>query len=142
MEKIGITVKIRSVSGIQLKNQIVPNREFSVLLTSQVLNPDPDQYVLWHTTQTQESNVSGVALAALDKLLEDGRETLDQSVRAARYQEFTRLLLDASPAIFLYYPNYEWVYSQRITNVNIKNFLEPVDRFENVDDWVINRPLW
>ena len=141
-EKVGAEVAVNIVAGQELKNQIVPNRSFSVLLTSQLLNPDPDQYVLWHTTQTTEANVSGITSPKLDKLLEDGRKNLDEKVRREKYQEFARLLLDEAPAIFLYYPRYVWVHSNRITQVDLKNFLEPQDRFAQADSWVINRPIW
>lgn len=140
-EKLGIEVNINYVSGRVLKEQIVPNRSFTVLLSSQQLNPDPDQYVLWHTTQTREANVSGIAQPKLDKLLEDGRRNLDTKVRDEKYQEFTRLMLDEAPAVFLYYPNYTWVYSNRIKNIDLKNFLEPSDRFQSIDKWEIKKPL-
>ncbi len=141
-KKIGALVHIKVVSTVDFKTSVVPNRSFDVLLTSQILAPDPDQYVLWHSTQTQESNISGIALAKLDKLLEDGRRSLDQSIRDDRYQEFTRLLLDESPAVFLYYPNYTWVYSKRISNVSLKDFVDPANRFANADSWKIERPIW
>lgn len=141
-QKIGASVTVKVVTTNDFKQSVVPNRSFDVLLTSQILTPDPDQYVLWHSTQTQGSNISGIALAKLDKLLEDGRKNLDQNIRNDRYQEFTRLLLDEAPAIFLYYPNYTWVYSKRITNVDLKSFVEPADRFANADRWEIERPLW
>lgn len=140
--KLGIEVSIELISGKELKNQIVPNRTFSILLTSQLLNFDPDQYVLWHTTQIKESNVSGINSPKIDKLLEDGRRTSDPKVRAEKYQEFTRIILDEVPAIFLYYPSYNWLVSKRIENIDITNFRVPKDRFRNSQDWKIKTPLF
>ncbi len=139
--KVGVDAEVIIVSGSELTTKIVPNRDFSILLTSQLLDPDPDQYVLWHTTQTKESNVSGIATAKIDKLLEDGRKTADQKVRSEKYQEFTRILLDEEPAIFLYYPRYVWLVSKRIQNIDLKNFRSSADRFQSIDRWVINKPL-
>jgi peptide/nickel transport system substrate-binding protein len=141
-EQIGAQVRVVAVSGLDLKDKIVPNRQFDILLTSQLLNSDPDQYVLWHTTQREQANVSGIASPKLDKLLEDGRKTLDEKVRAEKYREFTRLLLDEVPAIFLYYPNYSWIYSKKINGIDLNNFVEPEDRFDGADGWEIKRPLW
>lgn len=140
-EKLGILVDIAAVSGSELRDQVVPNRTYNVLLSSLLLNPDPDQYVVWHTTQTQQGNVSGISSPRLDKLLEDARKTLDQKVRAEKYVEFSKFLLDEAPAVFLYYPNYTWVYSERVQNLDFSQFHEPVDRFKSASGWVLKRPL-
>lgn len=140
-EKLGVLVSINAVSGMELKDSIVPSRTFDVLLSSQLLGTDPDQYVLWHTTQVKESNVSGITSPKIDKLLEDGRKSLDPKVRTDKYQEFTRLLSDEAPAIFLYYPNYNWDYSKRVSGVDLTGFTEPETRFDSVKSWQIKVPL-
>ncbi len=140
--KVGVDAKVVIVSGIELKDHIVPNRDFSVLLTSQLLGTDPDQYVLWHTTQIKDSNISGITSPKLDKLLEDGRRTSDPKIRAEKYQEFTRILLDEEPAVFLYYPRYLWLVSKRIENIDLKDFRLPEDRFLSIGKWTIKKPLF
>lgn len=140
-KQIGVDAEVVIISGMELRNQVVPNRDFAILVTSQSLDPDPDQYVLWHTTQTKQANISGIATAKIDKLLEDGRKTLDPKVRAEKYQEFTRIILDESPAIFLYYPQFNWIVSKRIENINLADFHEPIDRFKSIDSWSISKPL-
>lgn len=140
-EKLGIEVTVAAVSGSELKDQIVPNRTYSVLLSSLLLNSDPDQYVIWHTTQVSEGNISGISSPKLDKLLEDARRTLDLKIRSEKYQEFSKHLLDESPAVFLYYPNYNWVYSNRLQGLDLSSFREPVDRFKSTSKWFLRRPL-
>lgn len=141
-EKLGIEVNITAVSGTELKDQIVPKRSYNVLLSTLLLSPDPDQYVVWHTTQSLEGNVSGISSPKLDKLLEDARRTLDPKIRNEKYVEFSKHLLDESPASFLYYPNYTWIYSNRLEKVNFAEFSEPSDRFRSASDWFIKRPLF
>jgi len=41
----------------------------------------------------------------IDKLLEDGRTTIDQKERRLIYFDFQKSLLEELPAIFLYFPN-------------------------------------
>ena len=48
---------------------------------------DPDQYSLWHSTQTS-TNISHLKNARIDKLLEDGRTELDQEIRKKIYLDF------------------------------------------------------
>lgn len=66
---------------------------------------DPDQYSVWHSTQTQ-TNITQYSNPRIDKLLEDGRTTVDINLRKQIYLDFQRFLLEDSPAIFLYYPTF------------------------------------
>jgi len=87
---------------VQVEND-VPST-YQVLLSAQDVPPDPDQYLFWHSTQTQ-TNVTGYVNVKIDKLLEDGRQELDQTKRKAIYVDFQRRLVEDVPAAFLYYPN-------------------------------------
>jgi len=93
--------------------------------------------VLWHSTQVQNSNITGIRSPKLDKLLEDARKTSDTKGRKEQYQLFTTLLLDEAPAVFLYYPEYIWVVSDKVKNVDLEDFYIPVDRFNSYRGWVI-----
>lgn len=64
---------------------------------------DPDQYSVWHTTQTA-TNISKYSNPRNDKLLEDGRVELDHTERKKIYLDFQRFLLEDAPAVFLYHP--------------------------------------
>lgn len=74
---------------------------YQILVTSQSIPPDPDQYPFWHSTQT---NITGYLNVKIDKLLEDGRREMDQTKRKAIYADFQRRLVEDAPAIFLFYP--------------------------------------
>lgn len=90
--------------GVETEIQLIhsPGEEFEALLVSQQIPRDPDQYVLWHSTQV--TNLSRYKSPKLDKLLEDGRKTLNQDDRKEIYQDFQRFLVEDSPAVFLFYP--------------------------------------
>ncbi len=75
---------------------------YQVLLSAQDVPQDPDQYLLWHSTQSQ-TNVTGYMNVKIDKLLEDGRQELDQNKRKTIYADFQRRLVEDAPAVFLYY---------------------------------------
>lgn len=92
---LGLKTEVRVV------NEVPDN--FQVLVSAHDLSPDPDQYVLWHSTQTA-TNITSYANAKIDKLLEDGRQELDQEKRIKIYQDFQKRLVDDVPAVFLYYP--------------------------------------
>ncbi len=75
---------------------------YQVLLSAQDVPPDPDQYPLWHSTQT-ETNITNYANVKIDKLLEDGRQEMDTARRKTIYADFQRYLTEDVPAAFLYY---------------------------------------
>ncbi len=94
-EEMGLKINLKVVSSI-------PD-EFDVLLAAQKIPNDPDQYSLWHSTQS--TNFTRLKNPKIDKLLEDGRKTEDKESRLKIYLDFQRFLAEESPAIFLYHPN-------------------------------------
>ena len=101
-EKIGITTKIEYVSKL-------PDN-FQLFLGDFNVQSDPDQYSLWHSTQG--NNITNYNNARIDKLLEDGRKTVDQEERKKLYTDFQKYLVDDSPALFLYFP-YEYTIQRK-----------------------------
>jgi peptide/nickel transport system substrate-binding protein len=91
----GAIVEVEVVSGMP--------ENFDAFLATVDTPKDPDQYSLWHSTQTV-TNISRYKNPRIDKLLEDGRTELDQELRKKYYLDFQRFLVEDSPAIFLYYP--------------------------------------
>ena len=88
--------------GFNTKLKIVnfpDTNDFEVLLIGQRIPADPDQYNLWHSTQA--TNFTHYNSPRVDKLLEDGRKTLDEEERTLIYQDFQRFLLEDVPAVFL-----------------------------------------
>lgn len=93
-EKLGISTKIKVISSLE--------DSFQALLVVQEIPLDPDQYVLWHSTQ--KLNISLFKNPKIDKLLEDGRKTFDSEKRKEIYYDFQRFIVEDTPAIFLYHP--------------------------------------
>jgi len=84
-------------TGVKVATIIPEN--FQVLLVGQERPADPDQYSLWHSTQ--KSNITHYSSPKVDKLLEDGRRTMDENKRLEIYRDFQRFLVEDSPAAFL-----------------------------------------
>lgn len=93
-QKIGVNTQIKTVD-------FVPT-EFEALLFVLEIPPDPDQYVLWHSTQ--QTNLSRLKSPQIDKLLEVGRQTVEFEQRKDIYFDFQRFLVEETPALFLYHP--------------------------------------
>lgn len=92
--------------GITTELQIVPmpdTNDYQILLIGQQIPDDPDQYLLWHSTQA--TNISKYQNPKIDKLLEDGRKEIDKEERKQIYQDFQRFLVEDCPVVFLHQLN-------------------------------------
>lgn len=94
-EAIGVETILQVSSGI-------PD-DYQALLAILDIPKDPDQYSIWHSTQTA-TNISNYQSPRIDKLLEDGRVELELEERRKIYLDFQRFLVEDSPAAFLYHP--------------------------------------
>jgi peptide/nickel transport system substrate-binding protein len=140
--KLGLEVETKLVDGDSLRNKVLQNGDFQVLVNFQEISPDPDQYVLWHTTQAGNANITGIRSTRLDKILEDARKTPNGQRRDAKYKLFTNLLVDEAPVIFLYYPQFAWVVSNKVSGIDLSDFAYPSDRFNSVQNWKVNRKFF
>src|SRR3989344_5662856 len=94
--------KLNIETKIQVINQIPSS--FQIFLGEFSVSSDPDQYVLWHSSQI--NNITRYNSARVDKLLEDGRKELDVRKRISIYTDFQKYLLSDPPASFLFFPYY------------------------------------
>jgi len=77
--------------------------DYQIFLGDFSIPKDPDQYTLWHSEGPD--NITHYKDLRIDKLLEDGRKTIDVNQRKSIYDDFQKFLLEDAPAVFLYYPN-------------------------------------
>lgn len=103
-KSLGFDTKVRIESGVP--------QNFQALLITQSIPIDPDQYFLWHATQTK-TNISKFDVKRVDKDLEDGRKIVNEEDRKVKYYDFQKALLEEAPAIFLYFPKYSLVYLKK-----------------------------
>lgn len=104
-KSLGFDSKLRVESGIP--------QNFQALLITQSIPLDPDQYFLWHATQTK-TNLTKYDSKRVDKDLEDGRKIITEEDRKLKYLDFQKMLLEDAPAIFLYFPKYNIVYLKKV----------------------------
>ena len=138
-KQVGVNVEVESLPTIDLQ-QAIKDRSYQILLFGEILNIDPDPFVLWHSSQKRDP---GLNLALYDnknadKLLEDARQNLNPMERAKSYDDFQKLIVAHLPAIFLYSPFYIYGRSKDIQGFDSSIIAIPSDRFSNIERWYIN----
>jgi peptide/nickel transport system substrate-binding protein len=138
--RIGVSVRTVQAPEGQVV-ETLSKRDFDLALTPIENGPDPDIFVLWHSSAQGAGGVNFSGMAKdpfLDKALEDGRFTSDPGKRKAAYADAVRILLDSQAAVFLYSPDQLIGMTNRLRGVRLNAAMDSGDRYQWVQDWHVN----
>jgi len=136
---VGIGVRVNIVPAGQLVTKYLGARTYQMALANLDNGPDPDQFSFWHSSErAYPLNFSDLpSQSFIDKDLEDGRAAVAMKDRIAAYGELQDLLVDATPALFLYSPHYQYAVHRRVGGFHANPVIDAVDRFQYVTDWFV-----
>ena len=119
LRAIGIDVKIHIVEWAAFLNTFIRKRDYEAIILGWGLGLDPDQYDIWHSSQTGPDQLNHVSYknSEVDALLEAGRRTFDEAKRKAIYGEFQDIMAEEQPVVFLYVPDALPVVSSRVQGI-------------------------
>lgn len=139
LESIGVKVNVKIFEVGVLNQNIIRPREYEILLFGQVIRNESDLFAFWHSSQRNDPglNISVYTNSKADKILEDLVETTEADTRETKLQELSTLLKEDRPAIFLYSPEFIYMESEKIKNVELDHITSSSDRFLGVRDWYI-----
>jgi peptide/nickel transport system substrate-binding protein len=66
-------------------------------------DPDPFAYTIWHSSQWKGRNFAHYKNPRVDEALEAARRTGNTAERKKHYAEFSKLLMEEAPYVFLYF---------------------------------------
>ncbi|MGQ0644772.1 MAG: peptide-binding protein [Elusimicrobiota bacterium] len=121
LARAGVKVNLRVLEWSSLLANFVDKRRFDAIVLGWNLSRDPDQYVIWHSSQRGEKqyNFVGYHNPEADEILEKGRREFDVEKRRVLYRRFHALLARDLPYIFLYYPEALPVIHKRIVGPEV-----------------------
>ncbi len=133
----GIKVTLKVYSLAELNATVIRPREYDAILFGEVVGREPDLYAFWHSSQRNDPglNLSLYTNAKADTLLSQARATTNKQDRDKLYTEFAELIEDDQPAIFLYAPDFLYVFPRSVTGVKVGSLTNPSERYENVYQW-------
>ena len=141
LKEIGIDVKIRVLEWASFINRFIKTGDFKAVVLGWSLSLDPDQFNIWHSSQQGpgQFNFVGYENPRVDELLELGRRELDNDKREEIYHEFSKLLLEDSPIVYLYAGYGLSAINKRVQG--IKKPAPPAGIYQNSYEWFIPQSL-
>ena len=139
LKAIGVNADIQVIEWAAFIKEFVKPRRFEALVLGLGTGVDPDQYVIWHSSQTapDQMNRTGYSNPEVDRLLEAGRASCTQKDRIPYYHRLQEILADDLPMIFLYYDERLPVVSSRFRGIEPA----PAGIFYNFNQWYVPKYL-
>lgn len=139
LKQIGVLVDIRAVEWAAFINEFINKGNFDATILAWNILQDPDIYSVWHSSQVAPNGLNHTSYKneELDRLLEEGRTTLDQTERKKIYDRVQEILHEDQPYTFLYVPMALPIVHARIRNVEVA----PAGIGHNFTEWWVPRHL-
>ncbi len=136
---VGVKVEIQTIDWASFIKEFVKPRKFEVIVLGLGFGADPDQYVLWHSSQTapDQMNRTGYANPEVDALLEKGRASCRQEERVKYYHRIQEILAEDLPMIFLYVRDALPVIANRVRGPDPG----PAGLLWNLPEWYVPKHL-
>ncbi len=119
LKDIGIEVRIRLVEWSAFIGNFIDKRNFDAVILGWSLSPEPDQYSIWHSSQTgkRQFNFLSYSNPKVDRALVEARRTFNESKRKQLYDVMQEEIYKDVPMVFLYAPYSLPVYAKRIHGI-------------------------
>ena len=139
LTSFGIETEIQVYEVTRIKQEIIKERNYQVLLFGQVLGIIPDPFPFWHSSQRKYPGLNLVDYQNknLDKILEELRETMEEEQRKKLLEKAQEILLSDLPAIFICNPNYLYFVSEKVKGIEGELIPNPSERFSQIQNWYI-----
>lgn len=139
LRQIGVAVDIRTVEWAAFIKEFINKGNFDATILAWNILQDPDIYSVWHSSQVAPAGLNHTFYRneELDRLLEQGRTTLDQAERKRIYDRVQEILHEDQPYTFLYVPMSLPIVHARYRNVEVA----PAGIMHNFTEWWVPRHL-
>ena len=119
LKDVGIDLKVRLVEWSAFIENFINKRNFDAVILGWSLSPEPDQYSIWHSSQTgpRQFNFLTYANDKVDAALIAATKTFDKAERKAFYDVVQEQIHQDVPVVFLYAPYSLPVFHKRIHGI-------------------------
>ncbi len=140
LKEAGIEAVPKVYETGSLNQDIIRPRKFQALFFGQVVSSQSDLFAFWHSSQRIDPglNISAYANPTVDKMLEQGLQTLDTTKKTSIYQKLVSTINADAPALFVYSPSYLYAVRTDIPGITLEHINRPEDRFANQSTWYLH----
>ncbi len=137
---IGVDLTVQIYESGDLNQNIIRTRKYDALLFGEIVGRDLDLFAFWHSSQRNDPglNISLYTNSKVDRLLEEARRIGDREKRIENYKAVTAEIERDTPAIFLYSPEFIYIFPKKIKGNRLERSTIPSERFLTIHDWYIN----
>jgi len=120
LRQVGIEVKVRLVEWSAFIENFINKRNFEAVILGWSLSPEPDQYSIWHSSQTgpRQFNFLSYDNTRVDEALVAATRTFDKAERKRFYDAVQEEIYTDVPIVFLYAPYSLPVIHKRIHGID------------------------
>ena len=140
LAQAGIEVTPKVYETGNLNQDIIRPRKFQALFFGQVVSSQSDLFAFWDSSERTDPglNIAGYANPSVDKLLEQGLETLDPDKESGIYASVQDDINQDMPAVFVYSPAYIYAVRGNLTGITLGHVSTPEDRFATEASWYLD----
>jgi peptide/nickel transport system substrate-binding protein len=139
LKEIGVKADIQVIEWAAFIKEYVKPRRFEAVILGLGTGVDPDQYSVWHSSQTgpDQMNRTSYTNPDVDHLLEVGRASCHEGERVKYYHRIQEILAQDLPMIFLDFKDELPVVASRFYGVKEA----PAGILYNFNEWYAPRKL-
>jgi peptide/nickel transport system substrate-binding protein len=137
LKEVGVKADIQVIEWAAFIKEYVKPRRFEAVILGLGAGVDPDQYAVWHSSQTgpDQMNRTSYANPEVDHLLEMGRASCVQEERVKYYRRIQEILAEDVPMVFLYFKDELPAVSARFRGIKEA----PAGIMYNLPEWYVPR---
>lgn len=106
MRKIGVEITLEKLPAGVFYEAVTKRQKPVIFYLDSPWTPDPGYSMYLYFNQNSYVDYSNYKNDAVDRLITEGLETLDDKVRLERYKQVQKILMEEAPWGFLAYPKY------------------------------------
>ncbi len=134
-EKAGAHINVETMDTSETLQTRISERNYEALLFGEVFQADPDPTPFWHSGSKQAPglNLSLFDNSQADQLLDRARQEVNENTRAQLYRDFQQLVINESPAVFLFSPYYLYGVSEDYKGIGVKVIYNQSNRLDDIN---------
>jgi peptide/nickel transport system substrate-binding protein len=142
LKSIGVEMGILVVDPAVAIQRTIFSTNYEAAYLSWELDPDPDPYALFHSSQfpPRGQNFVFCSNPDADRLIEQARKELDQSKRSDLYRQLHAVLADDQPYTWINQPSLKWAINRRVKGVRASKGWGLFGWYPGPFDWWIEQP--